>query len=719
MSTNSNGVAVITQKERSLRLETPVGEDVLLLEHCVGSEAMSGLFSFELDLLLDLQMHRSSEVKAEDLLGRKITITLALKTGERYFNGIVKRLVQGHRDERFQYYHMEVVPWSWLLTLKSDCRIFQDLSVPQIVKKLFDELKGSYSDLVSYRDALTKQYVQRDYCVQYRETDFNFISRLLELEGIFYFFEHSQNGHTLVLADSNSTFKQVPDNGGKFRFSPQGGYDERLDTVLSVNLQHELRPGKWDLRDYHFEMPSKTLERTETTTISVANNSSLGLYDYPGEYAAIFNKPGARLGDVEPTGESFIRLRMQEEEVEYLVLTGTSIARAFSPGYRFELTEHRDMADKYALVLVQHSMSQVPSYVSGDSEGTHYQNSFVCIPFSVPYLPRRTAPKPIVQGPQTAVVTVKPGEESWLDKYGRIRLQFHWDRLGKDNEESTCWVRVAQPWAGGGWGAHFWPRVGQEVVVEFLEGDPDQPLVTGSVYNASQMPPYGLPQYYTRSGIKSHSSQGGSSSNYNELRLEDKKGDEQLFLHAEKDMDVRVKNDEREFVANNRSLIVEQDQMEKVGGAKHLRVKGNRLEKIDGDLSLNVQGVCNEMVMGNNSLTCDSDHAEKIGGNRSLQVSGDRHEKVGGVFVVESGQEIHFKAGVKLIIEAGTEVSLKGAGGFIDIGPSGVTIQGTMVNINSGGSAGTGTAASPKDPTAPTDPKEPDKADDGSKGGKM
>lgn len=719
MSTNSNGVAAITQKERSLRLETPAGEDVLLLEHCVGSEALSGLFSFELDLLLDLQMHRSSEVKAEDLLGRKITITLALKMGERYFNGIVKRFVQGHRDERFQYYHMEVVPWSWLLTLKSDCRIFQDLSVPQIVKKLFDELKGSYSDLVSYRDALTKQYVQRDYCVQYRETDFNFISRLLELEGIFYFFEHSQNGHTLVLADSNSTFKQVPDNGGKFRFSPQGGYDERLDTILSANLQHELHPGKWALRDYHFEMPSKTLERAETTTISVANNSSLGLYDYPGEYAAIFNKPGARLGDVEPTGEGFIRVRMQEEEAEYLVLTGTSEARAFSSGYKFDLTEHRDMANKYALVSVQHSMSQVPSYVSGDRAGTHYQNSFVCIPFSVPYLPRRTTPKPIVQGPQTAVVTVKPGEESWLDKYGRIRLQFHWDRLGKDNEESTCWVRVAQPWAGGSWGAHFWPRVGQEVVVEFLEGDPDQPLVTGSVYNASQMPPYSLPQFYTRSGIKSHSSQGGSSSNYNELRLEDKTGDEQLFLHAEKDMDVRVKNDEREFVANNRSLIVEKDQMEKVGGAKHLRVKGNRLEKIDGDLSLNVQGVCNEMVMGNNSLTCNSDHAEKIGGDRSLQVSGDRHEKVGGVFVVESGQEIHFKAGVKLIIEAGTEVSLKGAGGFIDIGPTGVTIQGTMVNINSGGSAGSGTSASPKDPTAPTDPKEPDKADDGSKGGKL
>jgi type VI secretion system secreted protein VgrG len=715
----SSGVSAITQEDRFFQLDTPAGKDVLLVEHCIGSETLSGLFSLELDLVLDVQTHSSSDVKAENLLGRKITLTVPLNKGQRYFNGVVKRLVQGRRDERFQYYHMEAVPWSWLLTLKSNCRVFQDLSVPQIVKKIFDELKGDYSDLVSYRDALTKQYVQRDYCVQYRETDFNFISRLLELEGISYFFEHDQNGHTMVLADSNSAFKPLTDNGGKFRFAPEGGYDERLDTVSSASLQHELRPGKWELRDYHFEMPAKTLERTESTTTAVANNPTLGLYDYPGEYALIFNKPGARLGDVEPTGEGFARVRMQEEEAGYQVLSGTSEARAFSSGYQFELTDHRDMANKYAIVSVQHSMSQTPSYISGNTSGSPYQNTFVAIPFSVPYLPRRLAPKPVVQGPQTAVVTVKSGEESWLDKYGRVRIQFHWDRLGKSNEESTCWVRVAQPWAGGSWGAHFWPRSGQEVVVEFLEGDPDQPLVTGSVYNASQMPPYALPQYYTRSGVKTRSSKQGSSSNYNELRFEDKTGDEQVFLQAEKDLDVNVKNDSREMIAHQRSLIVKADQLEQVGGDKHQEVKGNRYEKIGSDLSLNVLGARNESVTGKNSFNCNSDHAEQIGGDRSLQVSGDRHEKVGGVFVVDSGQEIHFKAGMKLIIEAGMEVSLQGAGGFIDIGPSGVTIQGMMVNINSGGSAGSGTPASPSNPVKPTDPKAPDVADDGSKGTKL
>jgi len=720
MSTSSSGVAIITQKERLLRLNTPAGADVLLVEHCVGSEALSSLFSLEMDLVLDLQTRRSSDVKAEDLLGRKVSLSVALHSGERYFSGIVKRLVQGRRDERFQYYHMEAVPWSWLLTLKSDCRVFQDLSTPQIVEKIFDELKADYSDLVSYRDALTRTYAKRDYCVQYRETDFNFISRLLELEGIFYFFEHSQNGHTLVLADSNSAFKPAPENRGKFRFAPEGGYDERLDTVLSANLQHELRPGKWDLRDYHFEMPSRTLEKTESTTVPVANNPTLGLYDYPGEYALIFNNSGGA-GALDPTGESFVRVRMQEEEAGYQILSGTSVARAFGSGFQFELTEHRDLANKYAIVSVQHSMSQAPSYVSTSNTGSPYQNSFSAIPFSVPYRPRRLAPKPVVQGPQTAVITVKSGEESWLDKYGRVRVQFHWDRLGKSNEESTCWVRVAQSWAGGSWGAHFWPRVGQEVVVEFLEGDPDQPLVTGSVYNASQMPPYELPKYYTRSGVKTRSSKQGTNSNYNELRFEDKKGDEQLFLQAEKDMDVYVKHDSREKIDNQRSRIVKADQLEQVDGDKHQKVKGSRSEKIDKDLSLHVLGVRNEAIVGKSTIECSSDHIEKIGGDRSLKIAGDRHEKVNGIIVVDSDQEIHIKAGPssKVIIEAGMQISLLAGGSFVDIGPAGVTIKGAMVLINSGGSAGSGTPVNPKDPVAPTAPKAPDVADDGSKGTKL
>jgi type VI secretion system secreted protein VgrG len=372
---------------------------------------------------------------------------------------------------------------------------------------------------------------------------------------------------------------------------------------------------------------------------------------------------------------------MEEDEAQYLVLTGTSLARAFASGQQFELTEHRDMAGKYALVSVHHNISQSPSYVSGTSVDNHYQNSFVCIPSTVPFHPHRVTPKPIVQGPQTAVVTVKSGEEMWLDKYGRVRVQFHWDREGKNDEKTTCWVRVAQIWAGTNWGAHFWPRVGQEVVVDFLEGDPDRPLVTGSVYNATNMPPYDLPGNHTRSGIKSRSTKGGGASDYNEIRLEDKKGDEQVFLHAQKDMDVRVENDSREYVGHD----------------LHLIVKKNQQEEVDGDKSLEVKG----------------DHSEKIGGKMSLDVSSDRHEKVGTNYAVESGQEIHIKGGMKVIIEAGMQLTIKAAGSFVDVGPAGVTIQGTMVNINSGGSAGSGSGVNLKSPL------KADVADDGTKGKKL
>jgi len=279
-------------------------------------------------------------------------------------------------------------------------------------------------------------------------------------------------------------------------------------------------------------------------------------------------------------------------------------------------------------------------------------------------------------------------------------VQFYWDRLGKDNEKSSCWIRVSQPWAGKNWGAMWIPRIGQEVIVSFLEGDPDRPLITGRVYNAEQMPPYTLPDNQTVSTFKSRSSKGGGTSNFNELRFEDKKGSEQIFMNAEKDMDLRVEKDSREFVGANRHLIVKTNQQEMVEGDKSGHVKGNHLEKIDGDMSLKISG----------------DQSEKVGGSYSFQVGQAVDEKIGTKHATEAGQEIHLKAGMKVIIEAGMQVSLKGPGGFVDIGPTGVTIQGTMVLINSGGSAGSGSGASPKDPK---DPKDPDQADDGSKFGKM
>jgi type VI secretion system secreted protein VgrG len=347
--------------------------------------------------------------------------------------------------------------------------------------------------------------------------------------------------------------------------------------------------------------------------------------------------------------------------------------RAFCSGFRFKLMDHfkGDYNAEWLLTSIDHSGVQNPDYVSGTVEEP-YSNSFTCIPYRIPFRPERVAPKPVVRGPHTAVVVGPQGEEIWPDKFGRVKVKFFWDRDGKKDENSSCWVRVAQPWAGKNWGFVAIPRIGHEVVVDFLEGDPDRPIIVGSVYNAENMPPYTLPDNKTQTGIKSRSSAGGGSANYNEIHFEDKDGKELFRIHAEREKQEHVEENSFEYVEGNRDLVVDGDQAETVGGDKHTTVKGERREKIDGDLSLTVGGA--------------------------------RNEKIGSVFAVESGQEIHLKAGMKVIIEAGMQISLKGPGGFVDIGPSGVTIQGTMVLINSGGAAGSGTACQP---ATPVDAKKP------------
>jgi type VI secretion system secreted protein VgrG len=325
---------------------------------------------------------------------------------------------------------------------------------------------------------------------------------------------------------------------------------------------------------------------------------------------------------------------------------------------------------------VQHEATVGDSYTyEGDQKGEKYTNKFACIPAEVPFRPLRTAPKPFVQGPQPAVVVGRSGEEIYTDEFGRVKVQFFWDRVGKKDENSTCWIRTSQPWAGKNWGAMWIPRIGQEVIVSFLEGDPDQPIITGRVYNADQTVPYKLPDNQTVSSFMSNSSKGGGG--YNELRFEDKKGSEQLYIQAEKDLDVRVKNDSREFVGNDRSLIVKNDQKEKISGDQHSNVVGNR--------------------------------QEKVGQGMSLQIGQDFNGKTGTKLAYEAGTEIHLKAGTTCVIEAGVQLSLKVGGNFVDIGPAGVTIQGTMVMINSGGASGSGSGSSPQAP------KDPDEADSGKK----
>ncbi len=653
-----------TQEHHLIQLDTPLGKDCLLLEGFTGHEALSRLFSFQLELLSE-----KSSISFQDIVGQNVTITVALADGsQRYFNGFVSRFAQSRQDDRFTYYQAEVVPWLWFLTRTADCRIFQNMTVPDIISKVFKD--RGFND---FRNSLQGSFEQREYCVQYRETDFNFVSRLMEQYGIFYFFEHQQGKHTLVLANAPSAHKPCPSQH-KLRLDyTAGGFLKDEDVITDWDIKEELRTGKYSLTDYNFETPSTSLLSNEASIISVDGNSKYEIYDYPGEYLK------------KAQGQTLAKVRMQEEEVGYKVASGSSNCRTFTSGYKFDLEGHyrNDMKDSYVLTEVQHVASVGDSYQTNEAAGARYSNRFTCIPASVPFRPARLTPEPFVQGPQTAVIVGPQGEEIYTDKYGRVKVRFHWDR-NKENrkdEERSCWIRVSQPWAGKNWGSVWIPRMGQEVIVEFLEGDPDRPIITGRVYNAEEMPPYKLPDNQTRSTFMSRSSKGGGSANYNEIRFEDKKGSEQIFVNAEKDMDLRVENDSREYVMKDRHLLVDANQLEKVKGNKDAQVTG--------------------------------DHKEKVGGDVSLQIGGSRDEKVGTKHALESGQEIHLKAGMKVIIEAGMQLTIKAAGGFVDIGPAGVTIQGTMVLINSGGAAGTGSGSSPKDP------KDPDTADDGSKGTKM
>ena len=653
----------VTQEKRLLAIETPLGKDALLLQSFSGHEAISQLFRFSADLLSE-----NHSISFKNIVGKQVTLQVHHSGDDkRHWNGFVSRFSCVGGDNRFSYYRAEIVPWLWFLTRTADCQIFQQKTIPEIIKKVFQD--HGFQD---FQDRTQGSYPQREYVVQYRETAFNFVSRLMEEYGIFYFFEHDQNTHKLILADKPQVHKNCPvQHKVRFNYTP-GSTFQKEDIVESWGAEQELRPGKYALTDYNFQTPNTSLMANVQTVAEIGGNTKYEIYDYPGIH---INKS---------EGDNLTKVRMEEEEASHHLVTGSGNCRSFASGYKFHLDDHarRDQNGDYLLTEVTHSASVGDSY-SGSGNGNHetYTNHFTCIPFSVPFRPQRLTPKPIVQGPQTAVVVGPAGEEIYPDKYGRVKVQFFWDRLGKKNENSSCWVRVSQPWAGKNWGAVSIPRIGQEVIVEFLEGDPDRPIITGRVYNDDQMPTYPLPDHKTRSTFMSRSTKGGGSANYNELRFEDKKGSEQIFINAEKDMDHRVENDSREFIGNDRSLIVKHDQKEKVEGDLHAETAGNR--------------------------------SEKVGQTMSLQVGQNLQEKSGQNFAHEAGMEIHLKAGMNVVIEAGMELTIKASGGFINIGPAGVAISGTLVLINSGGAAGSGSGSSPQDP------QKPDEADDGSKGGKM
>ncbi len=639
-----------TQENRPFRVKTSLGEDVLLLESFQGSERLSTPFHFVLRVL-----SKDPDIDMKAQLRGPIVINILLEDEKtRSIHGNISRmrlLDTGH--DGMVAYEIEMVPWLWFLSLFTNCRIFQHKSVIDIVQKVFRD--RGFTD---FRIDTQGTYKAREYCVQYRETDLNFISRLLEEEGIYYFFEQTKDKHILVLADANASFTACAHKPAA-RFTTTLGGSAEEETVRHIKQELRAHTGTASLVDYNFETPNTRLYAT------LSGEQKGEYYDHPGNYRQ------------KADGDHYARLRLEAREVSLITVFGDSNCRGFECGYKFTLEDHfrRDANREYVITSINHDAKN-PAYRAGKEEPLSYTNTFESFPSSAPYRPPQLAKKPVVDGVQTAVVTGKSGEEIWPDKYGRVVVQFRWDREGKNDENSSCWIRVSQGWAGKQWGSMQLPRIGQEVLVSFLEGDPDQPVITGRVYNADQMPPYPLPGEMTKSTMKSLSTKGGGG--FNEFRFEDKKGSEQVFLHAEKDHDIRVKHDSKAWIGNESHLIVIKDQ----------------LEKIDGDLHLKVTG----------------DQNEKVGGDVSLEAGVNIHQKAGTKYAVDAGTEVHIKSGTTLVIESGTMLTLKVGGNFISIDPSGVTILGTLVKINSGGSAGSGSGASPH---PPKDPKEADKADPG------
>ena len=670
------------QAGRLLEFSSPLGQDVLLLQEMKGEEGISQIFRFQLHLLSE-----NASIKYEDIIGQKVCISIRIgKDKKRYINGHVSRFVQGRKDDRFSHYEAEVVPALWFLTRTGDCRIFQKKTIPDIVKEVLNKHS------VQLKMQASGSFSPREYCVQYRESDFAFVSRLMEQYGLFYFFEHESDKHTMVIADAPSAHKACPEIS-KARYESAGEAAKQWeDTVTDWRARQEMKTGKYSLTDYDFEAPSTNLQVNVPSTVKGAKQA-LETYDYPGEYVK------------KDQGDKIAKVRMEEHEASHMVVEGDGYCRSFVSGYTFDLSGHyrKDADTGYLLTYIEHEGSVGESYYTGaepNSGDETYKNRFICIPKKIPFRPARVTALPSITGPQPALVVGPSGNEIWVDKYGRIKVQFYWDREGKKDENSSCWIRVSQPWAGTNYGGMWIPRIGQEVLVEFFEGDPDQPIITGRVYNAQQMPPYQLPDHQTRSTLKSRSSKGGGSSNFNEMRFEDKKGSEQLFIHAEKDMDIRVKNDSREWIGKDRSLIVKNDQKELVENNRSEEVKKDHKEKIGMNMS-------HEVGM---------DRKEKVGMNMHVKVGMNHHEKTGMAWAHEAGTTVHIKAGLQVIIEAGAQISLKVGGSFVDINPAMVAIKGPMVHINSAGMAGSGSGSSPQDPKAPD---APDQADDGSKGTKM
>jgi len=569
-----------TQSTRQMAVTTPLSDDALLLRRFSGSEELSRLFEYEIEMVSE-----NDSLDPTRIVGENISWMLN-QSGDapRYWNAHVSSFRYAGQNDAGTIYRATVVPWLWFLTQTTDCRIFQHKTTAEIIETVFTDL--GFRDFEFH---LHGNYEKREYCVQYRESDFNFVSRLMEEEGIFYYFEHQNGIHTLIIADDISSYFRLPDYDVEMADPDHSG--DLSDQITSWEHETRFRSGRWTQTDFNFKKPRTRLLTTTETVMPVPLTKKFEIYEYPGCFTE--RKPGHHL----------TRIRMQESEADHDVVFGECLYRSFAPGGRFRIRNHVNSAEVGREYVVRKSVVEASvggSYdvhLSAPGE-INFHCRFECLPSKAVFRPARQTRRPVVEGPQTAIITGPPGEEIYPDEFGRVKAQFHWDREGRFDEKSSCWLRVSQVHAGQGWGMMDLPRVNEEVIVSFLEGDPDRPIITGRVYNGENMPPFSLPAGKTRRGNTTKTYKGAG---HNEMSMDDSPGKEQLRMNAQYDMNSNVNHDQTLNVGNNQTEKVGVNRTRSVGSNEKVEIGGNQSIHVTGEQSVNVD--CSQTVTVGKTIT--------------------------------------------------------------------------------------------------------------------
>jgi len=641
----------LTQDTRLISISSSLPKDELLLTSFEGTEYISDLFEFQIEVL-----STNHAILPDQLIGKTVDITIQNEQ-KRTFNGYVSRFTYGEvKADNLRVYRLTVVPWLWFLSKTNNHRIFQEMNTKDIISQIFMDLGFNDFDYKA-----TGNPKPREYCVQHNESDLNFISRLFEEDGIAYFFEQKDGKHVMQIVDEANAYQVCPETD--LTYSKGNQPNSQLTRWEHV---YEFRKGKWSLDDYDFTAPSKDQLQTTSSTSKFANVSKFEHYEYTPyhDFAGI---------------KDLTKKRIEAEEAPINVIEASSDCSSFYAGGKFKLARHavKEEQGSYIITAIRHRAYD-NSYLAGNESQSEYGNDLTCIPEKVHFRPPMVHQRPVMRGPQSAVVVGPAGEEIYIDELGRIKVQFFWDREGKNNETSTCFIRVMQPWAGSGWGTSFIPRIGMEVIINFIDGDPDRPIVTGSVYNGDNAIPFSSK---TQSGIRTRSSKKGTASNCNELRFDDLKGSEQVFIHAEKNMDTSIENNETLTIDNDRTKTVKHDENSTIENDRNKTVNNNQTETIKKNKTIDVGVNHTENVKKDMTISVDGDLKETVKGQYLEDVTKDYGLNAKSI-TMNADDQITLKTGsAKIVMKKNGDITISGKNINVK-GSANVTIKGSKTSVN-------------------------------------